>query len=82
MTEEEMETYEYDWEQAGCYGWASKRGLPRHGRSRLRFEPLFDAMNAMYKSRCLPPDLKTLQSEWSACMADAGTPTSRLPKTR
>ena len=44
------------------------------------FEPLFDAMNAMYEEQMSSPDLKTLQSEWSACMADAGYPDLATPE--
>ena len=80
MTEEEMETYEYDWEQAGCYGWASNEVYPDMAGADSEFEPLFDAMNAMYEEQMSSPELKTLQSEWSACMADAGYPDLATPE--
>ncbi len=80
MTEEEMESYEYDWEQAGCYGWASNEVYPDMAGADSEFEPLFDAMNAMYEEQMSSPDLKTLQSEWSACMADAGYPDLATPE--
>ena len=72
MTEEEMETYEYRWEDSGCYGWASNEVYPDQSGAGSEFEPLFDAMNAMYEEQMSSPEITTLQSEWSACMADAG----------
>lgn len=72
MTEEEMETYEWNWEDGGCYGWASNEVYPESGGTDAEFEPLFDAFEEMYESQMNAPELKTLHSEWSSCMADAG----------
>lgn len=80
MTEEEMESYEYRWEDSGCYGWASNEVYPDQSGSDSEFEPLFEAMNAMYEEQMSSPEIKTLQSEWSACMADAGYPGFATPE--
>lgn len=72
MTEEEMDAYEWSWEESGCYGWASNEVYPETGGVDAEFEPLFDAFEEMYEAQMSAPELKTLQSEWSSCMADAG----------
>lgn len=71
MTEEEMETYEYRWEDSGCYGWASNEVYPETPEQ-TEFEPLFEAMNEMYEAQMNAPELKALETSWSGCMADAG----------
>lgn len=79
MTDEEMETYVWTWEDGGCYGWASNEVYPDATGTNAEFEPLFEAMNTMYEAQLNDPEIKKLQSEWSSCMADAGYPGLATP---
>lgn len=73
MTEEEMETYEYKWEDAGCQGAADHEvrddqelyTAPEHA-------PLFEAMQALWETSTSDPRMTELNVEWADCMADAG----------
>ncbi|KGJ72336.1 hypothetical protein GY21_16095 [Cryobacterium roopkundense] len=73
-TEEEMGedgSYEYNWETAGCQGFASHE-VSGDQPSQEEHAALFEAMSAMYETAQSSPTLVKLDSEWAACMADAG----------
>ena len=73
MTEEEMETYEYKWEEAGCQGAADHAvqnasdlySAPEHAE-------LFEAMQTLWETTSADPRTAQLNAEWADCMADAG----------
>ncbi|SDC36177.1 hypothetical protein SAMN05216410_1722 [Sanguibacter gelidistatuariae] len=74
MTEEEMETYEYNWEDSGCQGSAQHEisGDEQDIYSDPRFEDLMDSMNELYTSAQKDPRVVELSAKWADCMADAG----------
>ena len=73
-TEEEMGedgSYEYTWETSGCQGFANHE-ISGDQPSQEEHAALFDAMSSMYEAAQSSPALVKLDSEWAACMADAG----------
>ncbi|GEP27164.1 hypothetical protein E3O11_05765 [Cryobacterium levicorallinum] len=73
-TEEEMGedgSYEYNWETSGCQGFASHE-INGDQPSQDEHAALYEAMSAMYEAAQSSPTLVKLDSEWAACMADAG----------
>lgn len=80
--EADAESYEYDWESAGCYGSAQHQiyevDSPDAALIALQQDPqyaeLFDGMNDLYTNLASDPKMSDLNSKWSSCMADAGYP--------
>ena len=73
MTEEEIETYEYKWEDAGCQGAADheiRNGTDLY--SEPEHAPLFEAMQTLWESTSADPRTTELNTKWADCMADAG----------
>lgn len=90
-TEEEMleyeQNYEWDWETAGCYGYAENEiwGYDEEGEtndpySDPRFAELIEAMNSLYEDAASDPRVSELSSEWATCMANAGFPGFSSPE--
>jgi hypothetical protein len=74
-TEEELNddgSYEYSWEEGGCYGWAQHEVQGEQAYEQDQFKALFDAMNKLYETTSKDPRMKQLDKEWASCMADAG----------
>lgn len=65
-------SYEYNWETSGCQGFASHEVNEDAPYSQEDYKPLFDAMSALYEDAQSSPEVAKLDSEWAACMADAG----------
>jgi len=68
-----------DWEDwmrtRGCWGQAiveAQANSPLFLREQDEFAPLFSAISDMQNNVSERPDMVTLNSEWSHCMADAG----------
>lgn len=75
FTEEDWETYEWNWEDGGCQGWAQNEIYgDMMGGSDSEFSALFDDLNAMYEASQTDPRLTAALDKWSACMADKGYP--------
>lgn len=78
----DIEEYEYNWEDGGCYGVAQHEVYevdnPGAAVDQLREDPqytdLFTAMDNLYQTMQSDPKLTELNSQWSSCMADAGYP--------
>ncbi|SDQ85166.1 hypothetical protein [Microbacterium sp. cf332] len=76
-TEDEMSedgSYEYDWETAGCYGWA---GHEISGDDPLQSDEFADVMNAIstfYENSASLPAIADIDREWASCMDAAGYP--------
>ena len=66
------EEYVYNWEDAGCYGWAQHEIQGDQAYEQEQFTEIFDSMNALYEDTQKDPRLKELNGEWASCMADAG----------
>lgn len=74
-TEEEMSedgSYEWNWETSGCSGWAQHEMEGENPLSSEAHKPIMDAINEFYMSMETAPEYADLNSEWAACMADAG----------
>lgn len=72
MTEEEMETYEYTWEDSGCQGSAQHEVFAEQDiYTDPRFEDLTESINEVYSDSEKDPRLVELAAEWADCMADA-----------
>jgi hypothetical protein len=64
-------TYTDTWEAMGCYGFANHE-INGDQPSQEEHAALYEAMNALYETSQSSPTLVKLDSEWAACMADAG----------
>ncbi|OJX97858.1 MAG: hypothetical protein BGO96_13130 [Micrococcales bacterium 73-15] len=75
----DMEEYEWNWEDSGCYGWAQhelEADDPWTAMNSLyedpRFAELFAQMGELYTKAESDPRMADLTGKWSSCMADAG----------
>lgn len=76
-TEEEMGedgTYEYNWENSGCQGWAQHELQGDDPWQSDEFAELRDKMNELWTTAQDAPEYKTLNADWASCMADGGEP--------
>lgn len=76
-SEEEMSedgSYEYNWETAGCSGWASHEISGDDPLQSDEFADVMDAITAFYESSATLPAIAELDREWSSCMDGAGYP--------
>ena len=76
-TEEEMTSgeWEYDPENAGCYGEASAEVYSAANIwEDEKYKGLVDEMNLIYTQIENDPKITEAKAAWSACMADAGHP--------
>ncbi len=76
-TEEELNedgSYEYDPENAGCYGRAQLEVAGGDPYSSEEFKPIVEAINEFYMGLATAPALSELNAAWSSCMAAAGYP--------
>lgn len=71
-TENADGSYDYNWEEAGCYGAAEHQVKDEQAYDEEEFQPILDAINDLYESVSKDPRVKRLDAEWAACMADAG----------
>ena len=67
-------SYEWRWEDGGCYGWAQHEVTGEQLWESEEHKPLFDAINKFYETAQTAPGLDELNAAWSSCMADAGYP--------
>ncbi|TYD00484.1 hypothetical protein FQ377_03325 [Arthrobacter echini] len=70
----EGESMEYDWEAAGCYGWAEHERSGEDPMMSDEHKALMDDMNTLWESTMDAPELAELDAAWASCMADAGRP--------
>jgi hypothetical protein len=76
-TDEELNddgSYDYKWENAGCQGAAQHEIQGESVYEQEEHKALFDSINEIYTDVEADPKVKKLNSEWAACMADAGYP--------
>ena len=75
FTDEDWETYEWNWEDGGCQGWASNEVYgDMMGSEDSEHEALWDDLSAMWEAAQQDPRLTGAMDQWRACMADAGYP--------
>ena len=67
----DMET-EWNWETAGCYGWAQNQNEEVSIWNSDEAEAFNEAMNEFYENQSEDPKMDSAHSDWSNCMADAG----------
>ncbi len=65
-------SYEYSWEDGGCYGVSQHEVSGDQAYDQDEFKPIFDAMSALYEDQSKDPRMKELNAKWASCMADAG----------
>src|SRR5665811_952427 len=69
----EGEEYVWNWEEAGCQGFAQHEVYPDSmGDQDSEYAALMDEMNAMYESTIADPRLTEIEAGWASCMSDAG----------
>ncbi|MBO0981949.1 hypothetical protein [Microbacterium sp. SD291] len=76
-TEEEIGedgSYEYNWEDAGCQGWAQHEIDGEDPWQTDEFADLRKKMEELWGSTQESAEMKDLNAEWAACMEDAGEP--------
>ena len=74
-TEEEIGedgSYEYNWEQGGCYGAAQHEVQGDDPWSDEKNKPLIESMNKLYEGVQNDPRILEANAKWASCMADAG----------
>lgn len=74
-TEEELSedgSYEWNWETAGCYGWAQHEMEGENPATSEEHKPIMDAINEFYTQTAESTQFAALDAAWSECMADAG----------
>jgi len=74
-TEDELNedgSYEYTWENGGCYGVSQHEVSGDQAYDQDEFKPIFDAMGKLYEDQSKDPRMKELNAKWASCMADAG----------
>ncbi|GHE13439.1 hypothetical protein [Klenkia taihuensis] len=66
-------TYEYDWQDSGCYGVAQHEVYEAEDLAQSEeFAPLFEAMDEFWTNSAESPEMSALDGEWAACMDAAG----------
>lgn len=76
-SEEELSedgSYEYDWQTAGCSGWASHEIGGDDPLQSDEFADVMDAINTLYEDTASLPEIAELDRAWSTCMDAAGYP--------
>ncbi|WP_314425459.1 hypothetical protein [uncultured Microbacterium sp.] len=67
-------SYEYNWEDAGCQGWAQHELEGEDPWQSDEFADLREKMTEVFTDAQESPELTDLNAEWAACMDDAGEP--------
>nr|WP_314842825.1 hypothetical protein [uncultured Microbacterium sp.] len=67
-------SYEYNWEDAGCQGWAQHELQGEDPWQSDEFADLRDRMTELWTSTQEAPEFKELNAKWVACMDDGGQP--------
>ena len=67
-------SYEYNWEESGCQGWAQHELQGDDPWQSDEFAELRDKMTELWSSTQDAPEYTALNAEWASCMADKGEP--------
>lgn len=76
-SEDEMNedgSYEYNWEDAGCQGWADHEMQGDDPWQSEEFAGLQEKMNEFWTTTQESEEIKALNAKWASCMEDAGEP--------
>lgn len=74
-TEDELNedgSYDYNWETAGCQGFAEHEVSGDNPMESDEHKPLMDSINEFYMQMQSTPELADIDAAWADCMADAG----------
>ncbi|GAA1121541.1 hypothetical protein GCM10009651_00100 [Microbacterium natoriense] len=71
---EEGGSYEYNWEDGGCQGWAQHELQGEDPWQSDQFADLRDKMTELWSTTQESSELKALNAKWASCMADGGEP--------
>lgn len=74
------EAYEYNWEDAGCQGWAQNEVLGDSPIQSEEFTALREKIGELYTKGQDAPELADLNAEWASCMAEKGEPGFSSPE--
>ncbi|MBW8763005.1 MAG: hypothetical protein JF592_10515 [Microbacterium sp.] len=67
-------SYEYNWEDSGCQGWAQHELQGDDPWQSDEFAELREKMNDLWTNTQDAPEYKKLNTKWADCMADGGEP--------
>ena len=67
-------SFEYNWEDAGCQGWAQNELQGEDPWQSDEFADLRTKMEELWTSSADAPELKELNAAWASCMDDGGEP--------
>ncbi len=65
-------SWDYNWETAGCQGFAEHETQQTNPMDSEEHKPLMDAINDLYMAMEKNPTFAELDAAWAECMADAG----------
>ncbi|MGV8883676.1 MAG: hypothetical protein ACOH19_16130 [Rhodoglobus sp.] len=65
-------SYEYNWEDGGCYGAAQHEVQGDNPFDDEKNKPLIESMNKIYENIQTDPRMVEANAKWASCMADAG----------
>lgn len=65
-------SYEWDWETAGCHGYAQHEMEQENPATSDEFKPLMEAMEEFWTETQESNAFDEINAAWSSCMADAG----------
>jgi len=71
-------SFEYNWEDGGCYGWAQHEIQGEDPLQADEFKELTEKMSALWSEGQAAPQYKELNAKWASCMADGGEPGFKL----
>ena len=72
--------YEYNWEEAGCYGAAQQEVQGSDPFSDDKNTALLESMNALYENVQNDSRIVEVNAQWASCMADAGFASFATPQ--
>lgn len=67
-------SYEYNWEDAGCQGWADHEMQGEDPWQAEEFADLRTKMDEFWMNSQESDEIKELNADWAACMEDGGEP--------
>lgn len=67
-------SYEYNWEDAGCQGWAQHEQQGEDPWQSDEFADLRTKMQELWNSTQEAPEYKELNAAWASCMDEGGEP--------
>lgn len=73
-------SYEYTWENGGCYGAAQHEVQGDNAWDDEKNKPLIEAMDKLYQETQKDPRIVEANAKWASCMADSEFPDYKSPQ--